>query len=221
MRMFYLIMFIFIVLINISCSSIRMVRPLQVSEQRINLSMGGPMIDNMGFPMPLPVISMDYQYGLFTNITIGGAFHITPAVFNIFGMFEVDSAFGLLEQSGFIPSLTGQLNFILMSDLKTSFYIFPQVVIIPSWRINDYFMLYCGVSSIIILYPKTQGLGNNWFAFSFPVGLQLDLGNFAINAECGISSPFSNNKNLVLSYIGFGDYGALAPYISLSYRFGR
>ena len=60
------------------CSTIRQVTPLEQGVHRV----GGPVFTNLGVPIPIPMLSVDYAYGVTDWLTMGAAVHVTPIVFN-------------------------------------------------------------------------------------------------------------------------------------------
>ncbi len=203
------------------CSTMRQVKPLALGEHKASLSLGGPLFDSLGVPIPIPVISVDYQYGLTPDLTVGGAFHITPLLFKLFGMWELDALYGLLRQNGAIPGVSLFLNGIFYSDFSTSFFALPEIGAIPYWDLSKNIRIYTGLSALINLYPKTAGLPHD--AYVIPVlllGTEFVLGHFEITVECKYIHPGAPNLGKAIHFVGLGDYGSLAPYLAFSYRFG-
>ena len=99
-----------------ACSTIRHVEPMDQGEHRAGLSLGGPLFDNLGFPIPIPNIAVDYQYGLLDNFSLGGAVYITPLIFNLFGMIELDVAYTVFRQNGAVPNIVVGGTFYFLSD---------------------------------------------------------------------------------------------------------
>jgi hypothetical protein len=211
------------------CSTLRQITPLDKGEQRIGVEVGGPLITSLGFPMLIPMISVDYAYGITDSFTAGAAVHVTPLIFGLEGMGEVFATCGLVRQAGLIPSVSAGLDTILLSDFTTSFYALPELNAIVSWKVANALSLYSGAAVMVNFYPKTAGLPmDNAIAPgvpiglvpSFPLGMQLTLGRFQLSAESRIIEPFTDNKGLVLSYVGLGDHGAIGVYLSASYLLG-
>ena len=203
------------------CSTVRQVRPLEPGDHSVAMSVGGPLFSDLGFPIPVPVISVDYQYGLLDGLSVGGAFHITPVFFGLFGMIETNVTVGLMDQTGFLPATSLHVNCILLSDFSTSWLVFPELGIVPSWNLTDEILLYVGATALVNLYPKTSGLPKDSYVIpSFLVGSQLGFGNLAVTAECRLSNPFASNADRGVHFMGIGAFGAFAPYVSVSYTFG-
>jgi len=217
------------VVILAGCSTIRQVTPLAKGEHRLGLGVGGPLFTNLGAPIPMPMLSVDYAYGITDRLTAGAAVHVTPIIFNLCGMGEVFATYGLMTQSGLIPAISVGVDTLLLSDFSTSFFAFPQVNAIASWRLNSVLSLYAGADVIVNFYPKTAGLPMDGeiapgvpvgLLPSFPLGVQLSFGRFQLSAEARLIQPFSVSKYLIVHYVGLGGYGAVGVYVSASYLLG-
>jgi hypothetical protein len=212
-----------------ACSTIRQITPLDQGEQRVGLAVGGPLFTDLGVPIPVPEISLDYAYGVTDDITLGAALHVTPAVFGLCGVGEAFGTVGVLDQAGFIPAVSVGLDTVLLSDFTTSFFVLPEASATASWKLADFISIYAGAAMMVNFYPKTAGL--SWdnapipgvpmaLLPSFPVGVQLNFGPIQLAAETRLLMPFSSNGNLILHYVGMADYGAIGVYLSASFRFG-
>ena len=144
-------------------------------------------------------------------------------------MGELFATYGILRQSGFIPSVVVGLDTILLSDFTTSFFALPELNAVASWKVTDFLALYGGAAVMVNFYPKTAGLPTDGAVApgvaigllpSFPIGAQLLLGRFQVTAEARLVRPFTSNRNIILHYIGLGDNGAIGVYLSVSYILG-
>lgn len=212
-----------------ACSSIRHVKPLDPGEHRVGVSVGGPLFDSLGFPIPIPLLSVDYQYGLTRNLSIGGAYYITPLLFyhrsptfeNISShMLEVDAAFCPIEQNGAIPWIMVHSSNFFITDF-TEFLFLPELGVTAAWDIGSVITLYTGATVMFNLFPKTAGLSDSQVVLpSFPVGLLIALGNASIGAEVRLGNPFGSTEKRVIHFLGIADQGAFAPFLTFSYAFG-
>ena len=209
-----------IVLIFSSCSTIRHAETLDEDEHRVGLSVGGPLFDNLGLPIPMPNVSVDYQYGITDDFSAGGAVYITPIIFGLFGMVELDAALSLLRQNGLVPNLTVNGNIIIVTDFL-DFRLYPQIGLIPSWRLAPEVLLYTGTVLFFDFFPSTEGIQDTSVVLPmFPLGVQLDLGQLSIVVELQYQMPLGSSLEKIIHFIGISDYGALAPYIGVNFSFG-
>src|SRR5690242_7345983 len=64
-----------------SCAPSRFVKPLAKGEQAINLAAGGPVVTYSDIPVPVPLVSATYGYGIDSSLTVFGALNITSAFY--------------------------------------------------------------------------------------------------------------------------------------------
>ena len=109
-RFFFSISILFFIL---SCGPSKFVEPIAHKQISVGGHFGGPMLNNFGAPIPLPITAVEVGYGLDTNITIFGGLHTTAI---LFGNLQTDfgATFKVWEQNRFIPnvSITPGFNFI-------------------------------------------------------------------------------------------------------------
>ena len=217
----YLFLLLLPVVLLCHCSTVRQVEPLSANEHELSFSAGGPLITNLGVPIPVPMTSFAYQFGLTDGISLGGSVHLTPVFFGLFGFVELNSTFGITKQWGFLPSLSTSVNLHMMSNLE-SFFLFPEIAVVPSWRINRHVLLYIGGGGMVNFYPQKAGGVEREYLFlpDFFAGVQLTFEQWDISAELKLLQPFKDNTYIILDYIGAGSFGAFAPYISVSRRIG-
>ncbi len=203
------------------CSSLRQVRPLELGEHKVSLDLGGALFDNLGIPLPMPLVSVDYQYGLTRDITVGGAVHITPIIFGLIGMIELNSLYGVLYQKGAVPGVSLHLNALLMYDFAGSFTALPELGAVAYWDLSQKVRVYTGVSTLVDFYPKTADLPkDNTLIPSIIIGSEFIFDRFDITVEVRYVHPGGSNTGKAVSFVGLGDQGAIAPYLGFSYRFG-
>lgn len=204
-----------------ACSGVRTVRPLSPGQNQLSLSLGGPLFDTLGIPLPVPMLSLDYQYGWTEHWTVGGALHLTPLVFGILGMAELNTLYGASTPQGGLPGVSLYGNVILFTDLVTGLTILPDLGILAYWEIAGRLRPYTGVSAMLNFYPRTAGLPKEtWILPSFIIGAEWLLGYWDISLECRLIHPSGNTEGKAVHFVGLGGYGAWAPYLSVSYRFG-
>lgn len=204
-----------------SCATIHAVRPLRRGQQQVNVSLGGPLFTNLGFPMPVPLLSVNYLYGLTNDLSVGGTAYVTDALFGT-GHFEANGIWQIVNQRGAaIPALSLEANLHVITDFKTSLQFFPELNLTPSWAIGP-FLLYGGAGAMFNFYPNmADGTSRQYLAIpDFYLGAVWHSRNWRVTAELKYLNPFQLNYPAAPSYIGIGEWGALAPFVAVSYRFG-
>ena len=221
MKKYWISAMVLLIFFSLStCSTTRYVKPLKPGEHRAGLSVGGPLFDNLGFPIPVPNLSLDYQYGLAQNLGVGGGVYLTPIFFGLGGMVELDIAYTVLLQKGLIPNLTfnGVFHFLFSSK---DFRFYPEIGIISSWQLAPGILAYTGIAAFIDFFPLTEGMGEKYPILPIiPVGCQLTIRRLAIMAELQYHMPIGTSLGRVVHFNGISGQGALAPYLGISWSFG-
>ncbi len=203
-----------------ACSTVHSVRPLHKGTQAANVSLGGPLITNLGPAIPVPLLGINYLYGLTDNISVGGTAYLTDALFGT-GHLELSGTWGIIDQKGAMPALSLESNLHAVSDLRTTLQFFPEVGLTPSWRLGS-FLIYTGAEAMFNLYPNmANGTTREYPAIpAFYVGANWSRKHWGLAAELKYLNPWQPNFPVGPSYVGFNQWGALAPFIAFSYRFG-
>ena len=191
MKHFYV--FLLLTVLFCSCSTVRQVEPLSINEHELSLSAGGPLFANLGPPIPVPMVSLSYQYGLTDAVSVGGSVQLTPAVFGLFGFVELNSTLGIIKQWNLLPSLSASVNLHMMSNFE-SFFLFPEIALVPSWRLNQHILLYIGGGGMLNLYPQKAGGIEREYLFipDFFTGVLLTFGQWDFSAELKLLQPFKD-----------------------------
>ena len=135
----------FLVLLTVSCSTVRHLKPIQPGQNKIDFSLGGPLFTNLGFAIPAIQGSIHYLRGITSLYSTGGTFNLaTP----FFGWIFIDSThvFLINHQKKWLPSnlLQGHLHF--MTDFKNAALFFPEVSLTLSWNVYKEHAFYLGSS---------------------------------------------------------------------------
>lgn len=207
-------------LVLASCATIHSVRPLSQGERQLDASLGGPLVTNLGVPMPIPLVSVNYLYGLTNDVSVGGTAYVTDALFGT-GHIEANGIVGLFNQKGAVPALSLEANLHAITDFRTSVQFFPELNLTPSWELGD-FLLYGGAGAMFNLYPDmADGTKRRYLAIpDFYLGASWIWSNWLFTAELKYLNPFQRSYPAAPGYVGIGEWGALAPFLQASFRFG-
>ncbi len=231
MKIKQLLFFGFIIsLVFTSCSPTVFVKPLEEKQHAITASFGGPVarVPNIA-PIPVPLTSLGYGYGLKKNITIFGNIHTTSALFGTFqtqigGCFQ--PWFNERNNQGF--SVNPSFHFMIdVFEKKPSFY--PQLDANYYWNFkkknstkprSNYF--YAGISNFIELrQTKAHDLEQkkNWKLIP-QLGTVFERKQFSFSLETKFIAPFTSNEKITVSYVSYHKrFGAMGIYFGLTYRF--
>lgn len=209
-------------LLALSCSTLRQIRPLAKGESSAAISVGGPITKVGNSYIPLPLISIGYNYGLVEKLDVEAGINLLSA---LYGIAEIDAGVNWRPwiARGFIPGLIASPKLFLLTNFTpASLRVYPDVQIAGYWEPWKYKYVYCGIDNWIE-HHQTRDDGspqtNHWLPAPI-VGISL--GNRQWQAQCEAKWYVPNliNNTRAVSNIGIGNYGALGVMVGVSRAFG-
>ncbi len=158
-----------------ACSAVHGVRPIGKGAVQLDASLGGPITELFGAPVPLPISTIGATVGLTDRLDVHGAIH--PTGLALFGIFAADAGLSYegLAPDGARPRLMGDLTLIgAGGDLaegapEGGFRLFarPSLTASWDWGKSSQHTLYASVGGFIQPAPGphalgTVALGNLW-----------------------------------------------------------
>jgi len=217
-KVFYFIL----VLLSVSCSPVRFVKPLNKNQHAANLSLGGPLIKYGKSTIPIPFLTANYGYGIDSTLTAFSSLNITSALYGNFQL-ELGATKQIMHQHQFLPaiSVTPQLN-IIYRDKKT-YKFYPQLDANLFWEYGkrkNYF--YVGISNWFELAQKRtldEKQNNHWYFM--PLAGHCFAGKkWNLTIEAKVIAPNLSNQNIVVEYqTPFKNKGAFGIYIGYTRKF--
>lgn len=205
------------------CAHSRFVEPLEKKQLAVGLGFGGPSIDFGGAPIPIPMSNIEVGYGIDTNLTVHGGWHVTSA---FFGNFQMDAgvSWKVMNQQRFKPNLTisPALNFIMSTSSKAA-RVWPILDVNAYWNYGkrkNYF--YAGINNYFEVRNEMvheEPIDQHWL-FSPQIGHVVKGKNvpWRFSAEIKFIAPYLNNVNAFVPYKSlFGDWGSTGIYLGFSY----
>ncbi|MEX1001571.1 MAG: hypothetical protein WDZ35_05600 [Crocinitomicaceae bacterium] len=210
-----------------ACAPSRFVEPLEKKSLAVGASIGGPVIEFAGAPIPLPMSSIEVGYGLDSNLTVHGAWHTTAA---LFGNAQIDAGvtYRLLHQQKFRPNLSvsPSFNFIYNFEAKSA-RLWPILDLNAYWNYGqrkNYF--YVGVNNYFEL-KKTmaheQEQAHHWI-FSPQIGhvFKGKKRPWQLFTEFKFIAPNVDNSFAFVPYQSIlGKWGATGFYLGYRYTFSK
>jgi hypothetical protein len=209
--------------ICISCTSSRIVKPLEKNEKEIGLSLGGPLIHFSDLVIPIPFTSLHYAQGITDDITAFGGLHTTSL---ISGVIHVDAGIvaNLLTEDKYYFGVSASPALHFMTDIwEYNTKLFPTIDINAYRTYNERGnFFYFGVTNWFDLakYKAHDELNTNKWLFAPQIGHTAIRKKWNINIELKYLAPNISNQKLVVDYIKpFGDKGTIGLYLGFNYRF--
>jgi hypothetical protein len=216
----------------LACAPTRFYRTLDEGEHAVTGHLFGPVINVPGVsPMPIPLSSIGYGYGVKDYATIYGNWHTTAAVFGVW-QFDVGSSFRLWknEANTMGVSIAPTANF-MVDQFEANFRFYPQLdmnyyINYPvkqkegKFRRNDFFI---GFDNWFDPYAaqahgepnKVRWLWNTHFGTTFTRN------RWSFQLEFKLLAPYLSNEDIVLDYISpLGNRGAMGFYLGITRTLG-
>jgi hypothetical protein len=209
-------------LLTVACSPVRQIRPLDKGESRVSLSAGGPITQVGKIYIPLPLISLGYNYGLMENLDVEAGIHVTDM---LYGVLKVDAGVNWrplvppLYSPGIIisPRLFGMTDFSPGSSR-----LYPELGLTGYWDFKKYRYAYIGIDNWIE-YHTTRVDGNpqtnHWLIAPY-AGVSLGNRLWQGQLEVMVYTPNLSNQGRPVKNIGFGKYGIIGVFLGVSRSFG-
>jgi hypothetical protein len=129
-----------------SCALPHTVRTAGAGRTVLHASLGGPLVDNLGAPVPVPAVVVTAQHGLTDAWDLYGSFHVLPAVFGNLGI-DFGTTRRLMQQRRAIPEWTLSLRVSFLTDF-TEARAYPEVESHVSWIVGRRWLLYAGLHTL-------------------------------------------------------------------------
>lgn len=194
------------------CAASHAIAPLEKGQSGITSSLGGPFVQYGSAPIPLPIVSLGYRYGIDGHTDVHGSLYVTQLALFKVGGFDVGVARELITADGPRPRIMMDLNthWFFGDRAKTGpdggFRFFPDLSLMATWDLGRAkHHLYVGVDNFFEVAPSfryypTPILGTELKA-SKGLGIQLELGWLA---------PWKDTLPVNPVWYGPGNLGAVS-----------
>lgn len=213
---------LFFILVLLSCSPARFVKPLEKNQHAANISLGGPLIKYGTATVPIPFLTANYGYGIDSSLTGFASFNITSALYCNFQT-ELGVTKQILTQRKYIPSVsfTPIINIIYKS--KDARKIYPQLALNAfreyGKRKN---IVYVGIDNWFELSQKRafDAKQKNHWIFMPMAGHSFSGKKWNFNIEAKVVAPDLSNEKLVVDYVTpLNKHGAFGVYFGYTRKF--
>jgi hypothetical protein len=218
----------FALLLLSGCSATRALAPLEAGQHAATLSIGGPFVQYAGAPIPAPITSVGYRYGIDGQSDVHAAFYpLGLALFNVWGV-DVGVNRELMHAAGARPRLMLDMtHYFFWGDNRTKdqdspspaggFRWFPDISAVFTWDLGRRpHRIYVGVDgffqTIPKFYPMISPIVGTELRASRVVGVQLEVGWHALWQD----TLYSN-----VVWYGPGNQGAISAKLGLNFYVPR
>ncbi|MEY2923730.1 MAG: hypothetical protein RLZZ337_270 [Bacteroidota bacterium] len=208
-----------------SCTSQKIVRPLQEGEQQVSANLGGPLIGFAGAVIPVPLTSINCAKGISDSLTLHGGIQTTSLLYKTLQL-DAGATYGFIKPDGWKPGLSasGSLNFL--TDFREGNpKIYPQIDVNAYWDYASNNFMYLGITNWIEFQQtmtdgqeqRKQLLSGIQFGNTFST----EKWNYTIESKW--LAPTRNSTNLVVDYrsykLGGESRGAVGIYVGFARKF--
>ncbi|MDP2305409.1 MAG: hypothetical protein Q8P18_05235 [Pseudomonadota bacterium] len=208
-------------LLGAGCSTVHGVRPIGEGAVVIDASLGGPITELFGAPVPLPLTTVGATVGVSDKTNVHAAVH--PTGLALFGVFAADVGVStqFLAQKDARPRLMGDLTVIGAGGDRdvdgaeggVRFFARPTVTASWDWGKDARHSLYTSLGGFILPYPGPYALG------TVAVGNQWGLGKAVrVTTQLEWIAPYASSAALTPHYYTPGDLGAISFQLGLGVR---
>ncbi|MDP2313293.1 MAG: hypothetical protein Q8P41_10340 [Pseudomonadota bacterium] len=214
-----------IAVLSSGCSTVHGVRPIGSGAVQIDASLGGPITELFGAPVPLPITTVGATVGVSDKTNVHAAVHPTPIA--LFGFFAADVGVStqLLAPKGARPRLMADLTVIGAGGDRAPdsdnggaeggvrFFARPTVTASWDWGKDARHALYASLGGFVQPYPGLYGLGTVAVGNQWGVGRRVHL-----TTQVEWIAPYASNTALTPHYYAPGDLGAISLQLGLGVR---
>jgi hypothetical protein len=210
-------------LVLAGCSTTHGVRPLGKGTWTAEGSLGGPITEVYGLPLPLPISTLGAGYGVTSTTDVHGAWH--PSALAIFGLGagELGASQQLLPPKGPRPRVMADLTLTVAGgdtapggpEGGVRAFMTPSATAGWDWGRNRRSTVFTGLGGFIEPAGARKGFGY-WTA-----GNRWGLGaRTHLDTELKWLAPYASSEAIVPEYASPGFQGAVAFQFGLGTTFG-
>ncbi len=212
-----------ILLTILGCSTVHGVKPVGKGAIVAEGSLGGPITELYGAPIPLPLSTVGVTYGLTDRAEVHAAVHTTAVLALNIAAADVGGSYQFLANDGPIPRVMGDLTLVgAFGDNEPGEpagglrgFAQPTVSASWDWARRQQHTVYASLGAFIEPKPGPHllgylGVGNLW-----------GIGDrFQLATELKWLSPYASSKDVAPVYYSPGSLGAVELQFGARYRFG-
>lgn len=205
------------------CATSRAIAPLDKGQHGVSVSLGGPMVEFGGAPVPLPFVGLGYRYGIDGKTDLHAAIYPSgPVLVGVMG-WDVGVAREVLAADGPVPRIMVDLNTTwTVGDNgpggdPAAFRFFATPSAVFTWDLGPpKHRVYVGADVFFQPAPSVRAIPSVFLGSELQasevVGLQLELGWTGFHRHTDVGA---------VTWIGPGQQGAIAVRLGVNVRIPR
>jgi hypothetical protein len=199
------------------CGYPHTVRNVGAGQTALHASVGGPLFDNLGAPIPIPAVMVGAQRGVTDWWDAHASLNLLAAAYRTAGI-DAGSTLRLLRQRGGVPEVTGTLRLSLLTNFVDGARVYPELEAFASWLVGRRWLLFGGLSTLYDFFWRT-GPRVHWAP---TLGAEVGFGRrYSLGLALRWISPQAETDRLAVDYVAPGGQGMVAIQIGFKVYLGR
>ncbi len=217
-----------VVAVLVGCSTVRQIKPLDPGASSVNLSVGGPFTELFGVFIPLPLLSLGYNYGLTHTLDAEAGLGITQALYGI-GELNLGVNYRPLMPKGWAPGLIVSPSLFLAEDISPlteftakNFRCYPYLGLTAWWNRDGWWRPYISFESWFDLgSTRADSLPQQDHWLIAPAGgIDMESGKWHYQIKIELYTPNLRNWGRAAHFFGPGDKGVFGLFLGVGREFG-
>jgi hypothetical protein len=218
--------FLFLALLLIilgSCSTTRVVKPLEHKEVAVGFDFGGPIVDLFGTKIPVPFSSISGAYGVDSNMTVFAGLHTTALAFGNLQM-DLGICRSIIDADGRRPGLSvSPIANFMFNFREGDFRLYPELDVNVHWQYSNKYKHYA-YASVANWFDLAGRKAHNepnirHYIPNIALGHTFVRPKMRYTIEARWLAANVSNQNLVVNYNGIGQQGSLGIFIGAYRKF--
>ena len=205
-----------VVALSTACATTHLARPVGRGNTRVSASLGGPLVEFAGAPIPVPMSTVGVAHGVTESVDVHGELHPTAATHGVGGI-TAGAAWHPLASHPSALTVGGTLGTFFTTEDAL---LLADVWLSGGGKVASWLWLGGGVHNTLRVATSAPGETIPWaptlfglvaFRLSRRVTFDLELRWYAL-ASCG--------QCVAIAYYAPGSVGALGVILGVDYQFG-
>lgn len=206
-----------------ACSTTHGIRPVGKGAVSIDASLGGPITEVFGAPIPLPLTTVGATVGVTETTDVHASIHPTgAALFNVFAG-DFGASQQVLKNEGARPRLMGDLTTTIAGGDRdadrgkkggVTVFIQPSFTASWDWGKSRQHSIYTGLTAFLQPAEEFHALGGIY------LGNRFGMRRSHLDIELKWLQPWSDNTPIVPEFYAPGNLGSVALQFGYGFTFG-
>jgi hypothetical protein len=194
-----------------ACAQSRVIQPLPPGQSSLGASLGGPMVQVGGNPLPVPILEAGGAHGLRERLAATGNIDLTAL---LYGTLHIEPGVvwhPIVHDRGPLPSLALSGSLHVLSDFD-DLLVAPHLAAIASWPVARRHLVYGGIDTAVALQTYSR------VVIGPLIGGEYRHGRLGFGLELKWLAPYYDVEPTAPRWISPGEQGFLSVIIGFQYH---